>query len=82
MDFIFLILDIHMNEKKKTCHDCRGFKWQNINIYPFLKNIFCTLTPFLVRWIVIAPLHNICANLKASKSLGPITNKHVFPFCV
>jgi hypothetical protein len=35
--FLKKILDIHMNEKTITCHDCHGFKWQNINIYPFLK---------------------------------------------
>ncbi len=22
--------------KKKTCYDCHGFKWQNINIYSIL----------------------------------------------
>jgi hypothetical protein len=25
-----------MNEKVITCHDCHGFKWQNINIYQIL----------------------------------------------
>jgi len=32
MDFWFEFLDIHMNEIIITCHDCHGFKWQNINI--------------------------------------------------
>jgi hypothetical protein len=27
MDFWFEFLDIHMNEKRPTCHDCHGFKW-------------------------------------------------------
>jgi len=26
MNFWFEILDIHMNEKTITCHDCHGFK--------------------------------------------------------
>jgi hypothetical protein len=33
MDFWFEFLDIHMNEKVVTYHDCHGFKWKNINIY-------------------------------------------------
>jgi hypothetical protein len=45
-----------MNEKKKTCHDCHGFKWQNINIYPILTIFLCGPMPFFARWIVIAPI--------------------------
>ncbi len=26
MNFLFEFLDIHMNEKRTTCHDCHGFK--------------------------------------------------------
>ncbi len=55
MDFWFEFLEIHMNEKKKTYHDCHGFKWKNINIYLILTVFLCSLTPFLVHWIVIAP---------------------------
>jgi hypothetical protein len=51
----FEFLDIHINGKKKTCHDCHGFKWQNINIYPILTIFLCDLTTFLAHWIVIAP---------------------------
>jgi hypothetical protein len=28
--------DIHISEKGTTCSDCRGFKWQNINILKIL----------------------------------------------
>jgi len=44
-------------QKKKTCHDCHGFKWQNINIYPNLTIFLCGLTPFLTRYIVATPCH-------------------------
>jgi len=54
MDFWFEFLDIHMNEKT-TYHDCHGFKWQNINIYPILIVFLCNPTPFLTCWIEIAP---------------------------
>jgi hypothetical protein len=54
MDFWFEFLDIHMNEKTTTCHDCHGFKWQNINIYSILT-ILCDPMPFLARWIVTTP---------------------------
>ncbi len=30
MTFWFEFFDIHMNEKTITCHDCHGFKWQDI----------------------------------------------------
>jgi len=53
MNFWFEFIDIHMNEKTTTCHDCHGFKWQNINIYPILIVFLCNLTPFLACWIVI-----------------------------
>jgi hypothetical protein len=36
MDFGFEFVDIHMNEKITIYHDCHGFKWQTINIYPIL----------------------------------------------
>jgi hypothetical protein len=40
----------HSYEKKtKICHDCHGFKWQNINIYPILTIFLCSLTPFLAH---------------------------------
>jgi len=55
MNFWFEILDIHMNEKTITCHDCYGFKWQNINIYPILTIFSCGMTPILVHWIVATP---------------------------
>ncbi len=55
MNFWFEFLDIHINEKKKTYHDCHGFKWKNINVYPILILFFCGLMPFLAHWIVIAP---------------------------
>jgi hypothetical protein len=45
-----------MNEKKIACHDYHVFKWQNINIYPILTIIFCSLTPFLADWIMITPI--------------------------
>jgi hypothetical protein len=56
MDFWFEFLDIHMNEEMITCHDCNGFKWQNINIYPILIVFLCSPTSFLIRCIVIAPI--------------------------
>jgi len=36
MDFWFEFFDNHMNKKEIICHDCHGFKWKNINIYPIL----------------------------------------------
>ncbi len=57
MDFWFEFLNIHMNEKAKICHDCHGFKWQNINIYQILMFFFGGLTPFFACWIVTAPIH-------------------------
>jgi hypothetical protein len=56
MDFWFEFLNIHVNEKIITCHDCHGFKWKNINIYEILNVFLCNLMPFLIPWIVIAPL--------------------------
>jgi hypothetical protein len=44
-----------MNEKAITCHDCHGFKWQNININQILTIFLQGMMPFLVRWIVITP---------------------------
>ncbi len=55
MDFWFGFHDIHMNEKTITCHDCHGFKWKNINIYPILIVFLCDLMPFLAHWIVTTP---------------------------
>ncbi len=55
MDFWFEFLDIHMNKKTITSHDCHGFKWQNINIYLIYLVFLCNLTPFLVHWIVTTP---------------------------
>jgi hypothetical protein len=55
MAFWFEFLNIHMNEKTITCHDCHGFKWQNININQILTIFFLGMMPFLVRWIVITP---------------------------
>jgi hypothetical protein len=56
MDFWFEFLNIHMNEKTTTCHDCDGFKWQNINIYPILTIFLSNPMPFLAHWIVAAPI--------------------------
>jgi len=56
MDFWFEFLDIHMNEKAVICHDCHGFKWQNINIYPILIVFLCDSTPFFACWIVTTPI--------------------------
>jgi hypothetical protein len=67
MDFWFEYLDIHMNEKKKTCHDCNGFKWKNINIYLILNLFFCDMTPFLACWIMTAPIRLIYDNLAKPK---------------
>jgi hypothetical protein len=55
MDFWFEFLNNHMNWKTIICHDCPGFKWQNINIYQILTVFLCGLISFLARWIVIAP---------------------------
>ncbi len=49
MIFLFEFLDIHMNEKVTTCHECHGFKWENINIYLILIVFLCNSTPFLAR---------------------------------
>jgi hypothetical protein len=54
MDFWFEFLDIHMNEKVITCHDCHGFKWQNIIIYPILNFFYCSVMLVLACWIVVA----------------------------
>jgi len=55
MDFLFEFLDIHMNEKGTTCHDCHGFKWKSINISSILTIFFHHLTPFLACLIVTTP---------------------------
>jgi hypothetical protein len=57
MDFWIEFRDIHMNGKTTTCHECYGFKWQNINIYPILIIFLCDPMPFLVCWIMTAPWH-------------------------
>jgi hypothetical protein len=31
MDFWFEFFDICMNEQTTFCHDCHGFKWENVN---------------------------------------------------
>ncbi len=49
MNFLFEFFNIHMNEKTTTCHECHGFKWQNINIYPILLVFLCNPMPFLVH---------------------------------
>ncbi len=46
VDFWFEFFDIHMNEKEISCHDCHGFKWQYINIYPILIVFLCNPMPF------------------------------------
>jgi hypothetical protein len=56
MDFWFEFLDIHMNGKKKTSHDCHGFKWQKINIYPILIVFLSDSTPILACWIITTPI--------------------------
>jgi hypothetical protein len=55
MVFWFEFLNIQMNEKTITCHDCDGFKWQNINIYQILIVFICSPMPFLTCWNVTAP---------------------------
>ncbi len=55
MDFWFEFLNIHMNKNTIICHDCHGFRWQNINIYPIFTIFLYNLMPILVCWIVIAP---------------------------
>jgi hypothetical protein len=35
-----------MNEIIITCHDCHGFKWQNINIYPIFIFILQSIALF------------------------------------
>jgi hypothetical protein len=63
MDFWFDFLDIHMNEKGQTYHDCHGFKWLNINISPILTVFKANLTSFLVHFIVTTPKwHNFWDN--------------------
>ncbi len=54
MEFWFEFLDIHMNEKAITCHDCHCFKWQNINIYPILIFFFAFQLSF---WLIGLWLH-------------------------
>ncbi len=56
MNFWFKFLNIHMNEKSITCHDCHGFKCQNIKIYQILIIFLCDPTPFRAYWIVTAPI--------------------------
>jgi len=64
IDFLFKFLDIHMNEKAITCHDCHGFKWKNINNYPILIIFLCNPMPFLVYWIVITTTYVLsCKNM-------------------
>ncbi len=56
MDFLFEFLDIHMNEKGPASHDCHGFKWNNINIFPILIIFKAHLTSFLVHFIANVPM--------------------------
>jgi len=56
MDFWFEFLDIYMSEKQITCHDCHGFKLQNINIYPILTIFLFNSMPLFACWIVTIPL--------------------------
>jgi hypothetical protein len=56
MDFWFEFLNIHMNGKTITCHNCHGFKWKNINFYQILIFFLCGLMPFLACWIVTTPI--------------------------
>ncbi len=69
-DFCFEFLDIHMNEKIITCHDCLGFKWQNINIYPILIIFLCDPTPLLACWIVITPIYWTWMHIGVMSRLG------------
>jgi hypothetical protein len=43
-----------MNEKTIICHDCDGFKWQNINIYSILIVFLCDQC---LSWLVGLWLH-------------------------
>jgi hypothetical protein len=54
-----------MNEKTITYHNCHGFKWQNINI---LTIFLYGPTPFLARWIMIAPNIDCGTNNHDTKS--------------
>jgi hypothetical protein len=65
MDFWFEFLNIHMNEKTVICHDCHGFKWQNINIYLILIVFLCGPMPLLADWIMTTP-HNLSKYLGVS----------------
>jgi hypothetical protein len=56
MEFWFEFFNIHMNEKIITCHDCHGFKWKNINIYPILIAFLYNSMPFLAHCIVSTPI--------------------------
>jgi hypothetical protein len=46
-------------KKTITCHDCHGFKWQNIYICQILTICLCGPMPFLARWNVTAPKKRI-----------------------
>ncbi len=47
--FLFKFFNIHMNEQAITCHDCHGFKWQNINISLILTSFVYYSMPFFTH---------------------------------
>ncbi len=55
MIFLGELFDIHLNEQRKTCHECNDFEWKMyIYIYALLGFVFNSM-PFLVHRIVTTP---------------------------
>jgi len=44
------------HEHTTTCHDCHGFERQNKNISIILTDFVYNPIPFLVHWVMNAPL--------------------------
>jgi hypothetical protein len=72
MDFWFEFFDIHMNEKSTICHDCHGFKWQNINVYLILTIFWWSSTLFGLLDYDCTPLRlgTSISNLASNFALG------------
>ncbi len=51
MDFWFEFLDIHMNKKITTCHDCHGFKWEKIYLSLILTTFLYNRRPLWLNWL-------------------------------
>jgi hypothetical protein len=57
--------------KNNTCHDCHGFKWWNINIYPILIGFFAIWCLFWHVGLWLHPLGTILSQEKIFSFFTP-----------